>query len=178
MVVESLISFSRDKILSSNFLVLLSESLKIQDADLAHRIERVLRLRTDAHHVDRCGTQIADLAPLAGLSQLQRLDCSHSQVADLAPLAGLKTLLVLFCSDTQVADLRPLAGLGALRALHEGGVRVPAEIRVVGFDNLAQGAYAVPSLTSVDVPVLDMVRFAFATLVELITEIYWNTHFP
>ncbi|MBY0251849.1 MAG: substrate-binding domain-containing protein, partial [Methylobacterium organophilum] len=58
--------------------------------------------------------------------------------------------------------------LGALRALHEGGVRVPAEIRVVGFDNLAQGAYAVPSLTSVDVPVLDMVRFAFATLVELI----------
>lgn len=58
--------------------------------------------------------------------------------------------------------------LGVLRALHEGGVRVPAEIRVVGFDNLAQGAYAVPSLTSVDVPVLDMVRFAFATLVELI----------
>ncbi|MBP2493861.1 DNA-binding LacI/PurR family transcriptional regulator [Methylobacterium sp. PvP062] len=58
--------------------------------------------------------------------------------------------------------------LGALRALHEAGVRVPAEIRVVGFDNLAQGAYAVPSLTSVDVPVLDMVRFAFATLVELI----------
>jgi len=57
---------------------------------------------------------------------------------------------------------------GALRALHEGGVRVPAEIRVVGFDNLSQGAYAVPSLTSVDVPVLDMVRSAFATLVELI----------
>ncbi|MEE7463757.1 LacI family transcriptional regulator [Methylobacterium fujisawaense] len=57
---------------------------------------------------------------------------------------------------------------GVLRALHEGGVRVPAEIRVVGFDNLSQGAYAVPSLTSVDVPVLDMVRSAFATLVELI----------
>lgn len=57
---------------------------------------------------------------------------------------------------------------GALKALHERGVRVPAEIRVLGFDNLTQGAYSVPSLTSVDVPTLDMVRFAFATLVELI----------
>ncbi|MGT2481638.1 LacI family DNA-binding transcriptional regulator [Methylobacterium oryzae CBMB20] len=60
------------------------------------------------------------------------------------------------------------AAFGVLKALHEGGVRVPAEIRVVGFGNLTQAAYAVPSLTSVDVPTLDMVRFAFATLVELI----------
>jgi len=57
---------------------------------------------------------------------------------------------------------------GVLKALHEGGVQVPAEIRVVGFDNLTQGAFSVPSLTSVDVPTLDMVRFAVATLVELI----------
>jgi LacI family transcriptional regulator len=57
---------------------------------------------------------------------------------------------------------------GVLKALHERGVRVPEDIRVVGFDNVVQGAYTVPSLTSIDVPTLDMVRFAFATLVEVI----------
>jgi LacI family transcriptional regulator len=57
---------------------------------------------------------------------------------------------------------------GVLKALHERGVRVPDEIRVVGFDNFVQGAYTIPSLTSIEVPTLDMVRFAFATLVEVI----------
>ena len=57
---------------------------------------------------------------------------------------------------------------GVLKALHERGVLVPEEIRVVGFDNFVQGAYTVPSLTSIAVPTLDMVRFAFATLVEVI----------
>ncbi|MEL6064628.1 MULTISPECIES: LacI family DNA-binding transcriptional regulator [unclassified Methylobacterium] len=57
---------------------------------------------------------------------------------------------------------------GVLKALHDRGVRVPGDVRVVGFDNLAQGAYTIPSLTSIAVPTLDMVRFAFATLVAVI----------
>lgn len=57
---------------------------------------------------------------------------------------------------------------GVLKALHDRGVRVPGAIRVVGFDNVAQAAYAIPSLTSIAVPTLDMVRFAFATLVAVI----------
>ena len=61
--------------------------------------------------------QIADLAPLAGLSQLQRLDCNNTEVAELAPLAGLGQLQTLFCSGTPVAELAPLAGLGQLRTL-------------------------------------------------------------
>ena len=57
---------------------------------------------------------------------------------------------------------------GVLKALHDRGVRVPDDIRVVGFDNFVQGAYTIPSLTSIEVPTLEMVRFAFATLVEVI----------
>jgi LacI family transcriptional regulator len=67
----------------------------------------------------------------------------------------------IVAADDQVA-------FGVLKALHESGVRVPEAMRVVGFDNFVQGAYTVPSLTSVEVPTLDMVRFAFATLVEVI----------
>ena len=44
------------------------------------------------------------LAPLAGLTNLQTLNCSATQVSDLAPLAGLTNLQSLDCSATQVSD--------------------------------------------------------------------------
>ena len=49
-----------------------------------------------------------------------------------------------------------LLALGALRALREAGIRVPDDIAVVGWDNIEDGAYANPSLSSVapDLPAL------------------------
>ena len=35
------------------------------------------------------GTQVSDLAPLAGLTALQSLYLIRTQVSDIAPLAGL-----------------------------------------------------------------------------------------
>jgi internalin A len=55
---------------------------------------------------------------LAGLTALQKLDCSNTQVTDLAPLAGLTALQTLDCSSTEVADLAPLAELTALQTLN------------------------------------------------------------
>jgi DNA-binding LacI/PurR family transcriptional regulator len=40
--------------------------------------------------------------------------------------------------------------IGALRGLADCGVRVPQEVKVIGFDNIAEGAYTVPSLSSID----------------------------
>lgn len=42
-----------------------------------------------------------------------------------------------------------LLALGVLRALHEEGVRVPAEIAVAGFDDITEARYAIPSLTTI-----------------------------
>jgi DNA-binding LacI/PurR family transcriptional regulator len=42
----------------------------------------------------------------------------------------------------------PLA-LGALRTLHEHGVRVPDDIAVVGFDDIEDGRYSTPTLSSI-----------------------------
>lgn len=39
---------------------------------------------------------------------------------------------------------------GALRCAHEHGIRVPEDLFVVGYNNLPQSAYTIPSLTSVD----------------------------
>lgn len=42
----------------------------------------------------------------------------------------------------------PLA-LGALRAIHERGLRVPEDIAVVGFDDVEDGRFSMPTLTSI-----------------------------
>jgi DNA-binding LacI/PurR family transcriptional regulator len=48
----------------------------------------------------------------------------------------------LFCFNDLMA-------LGALRALHEGGVRVPEDVAVVGWDDIEDGRYSTPTLTTI-----------------------------
>jgi len=48
----------------------------------------------------------------------------------------------VFASNDQMA-------LGLLRACHERGLRVPADISVVGFDDIPDAAFFVPPLTTV-----------------------------
>jgi DNA-binding LacI/PurR family transcriptional regulator len=42
-----------------------------------------------------------------------------------------------------------LLAVGAVRAAAERGVRVPSDVAVAGFDNTEEGAYSLPSLTTV-----------------------------
>ncbi len=57
-------------------------------------------------------------------------------------LAAVPELTALFAANDQMA-------LGAMRAFHERGRPVPAEISVVGFDDMAEAAYFWPPLTTV-----------------------------
>jgi LacI family transcriptional regulator, galactose operon repressor len=56
-----------------------------------------------------------------------------------------------------VADVMALGAIGALR---EAGVRVPTDVQVAGFDDIATLRDHVPSLTTVRLPLLDMGRLA------------------
>ncbi|BAJ33143.1 MULTISPECIES: LacI family DNA-binding transcriptional regulator [Kitasatospora] len=60
--------------------------------------------------------------------------------------------------------------LGVLRALHEAGVRIPLDVAVAGFDDLPEGAYLTPPLTTVrqDFPAVG--REGIALLLRLIDE--------
>ena len=42
-----------------------------------------------------------------------------------------------------------LLAVGAVRALHEGGLRIPDDVALVGFDDLEEIRYTVPSISSV-----------------------------
>lgn len=61
-------------------------------------------------------------------------------------------------------------GLGALRALGEAGVKVPDDVAVIGFDNIDESRFSVPSMSSVDPGRDEIARVAVETLLERITE--------
>ena len=69
----------------------------------------------------------------------------------------------LFASNDQMA-------LGALHALRERGVTVPADVSVVGFDNLPESAYFEPPLTTVHQDFVSLGRESAAYLSDLIDQ--------
>ena len=56
-----------------------------------------------------------DLSPLAGLTNLTWLNLRRNNILDLSPLAGLTNLLYLHGQENKIADVSPLAGLSELR---------------------------------------------------------------
>jgi DNA-binding LacI/PurR family transcriptional regulator len=55
--------------------------------------------------------------------------------------------------------------LGALRAIAEAGLRVPADVALVSFDDLPVAAYANPPLTTVHQPITELGVVAVRALI-------------
>lgn len=87
------------------------------------------------------------------------LESGHARVRDLLTQHGDLTGLV---------SVNDAAALGALRALHEMRRPVPSDLSLTGFDNVVQGEYSTPSLTSVDLPVAEMAERAVQLLLSLV----------
>ncbi|WP_320773411.1 LacI family DNA-binding transcriptional regulator [Streptomyces sp. CRN 30] len=66
---------------------------------------------------------------------------------------------VFVCSDTMA--------LGVYRALAERGLRVPADVSVVGFDDLPEARWATPALTTVRQPLAEMAAASLRLLVRM-----------
>ncbi len=69
-----------------------------------------------------------------------------------------------------VFALNDTLGLGVLRALGERGIRVPDDVAVIGFDDIDEARFSVPSLSSVDTGRVEIADMAVALLVERIEE--------
>ena len=61
---------------------------------------------------------------------------------------------------TALFAFNDIAAIGAIRAIHEYGLRVPQDISVIGFDDIASAAYQHPGLTTVRQPLRQMGRRA------------------
>jgi len=58
------------------------------------------------------------------------------------------------------------AAIGGMAALAEEGVKIPDDVSVVGFDNIAMSRYTIPSLTTIERPVSHMIAEAVKILFE------------
>jgi DNA-binding LacI/PurR family transcriptional regulator len=74
-------------------------------------------------------------------------------------LARMSEVTAVFAANDHLA-------LGILRALHERGKRVPADISIIGFDDVPEAAYFIPPLTTIR-PDFDAVA---AASIELLLE--------
>lgn len=66
--------------------------------------------------------------------------------------------------------LNDTLAFGALRALGEAGLRVPEDVAVIGFDNIDEARFSVPSMSSVDVGSEQIAATAVDLLIERIAE--------
>ncbi len=69
---------------------------------------------------------------------------------------------------TAIFAFNDISAIGAIRALKEGGVRVPEDVSVVGFDDIQSAAYQNPSLTTVRQPLRKMGKIAAETVLRRI----------
>jgi DNA-binding LacI/PurR family transcriptional regulator len=86
---------------------------------------------------------------------------------------GAEAMRELLARDVQfdaVFALNDELALGALRTLFHEGVRVPEDVAVVGFDNVAEAQFAMPSLTTIDPNRAQIAETAVEALVERIAE--------
>ena len=95
------------------------------------------RARREGWRVEMSAAGVRPPEPIVG-----GWGAEHGFVAGQRIAGGLPGTTAVFAANDQIA-------LGLLRALHEAGRRVPAEISVVGFDDLPETRYLIPPLTTV-----------------------------
>ncbi len=96
------------------------------------------RLRGFTEALEAAGYR-ADPRLMAPARALHRADGLHA----------MRHLLSLDRPPDAVFCFNDLLALGAIRALHEAGRRAPDDVAVVGFDDIEEGAFAIPSLTTI-----------------------------
>lgn len=90
---------------------------------------------------------------------------------DPSPLPGYRAAKELLGRKRQFTALlayNDVSSIGAIRAFREAGLRVPEDISVVGFDDIREAAYHVPSITTIRQPLKAMGEVAAQTIVDRI----------
>jgi len=83
-------------------------------------------------------------------------------------IAATKSLLALPAPPTAIFASNDEMAFGAIRAVRDAGLRVPADISVVGFDDIRFAAFVDPPLTTIRQPGQEIGRWAMANLVKIL----------
>jgi DNA-binding LacI/PurR family transcriptional regulator len=89
---------------------------------------------------------------------------------------AMERLLRLPNPPTAVFCYNDMSALGALRVLQGHGIKVPEDLSLVGFDDLAIASYTSPLLTTVHQPKQQMGRMAMDIMIKLLSRIDSKTN--
>lgn len=78
---------------------------------------------------------------------------------------GVRTLLLRKVNFTVLVASNDDMAIGAMKQLDEQGINVPAQVSVIGFDDIALAPYTIPALASVKIPVTEMVQETIGRLI-------------
>jgi len=106
----------------------------------------------------------------AGL-RLQRQLVAQGDGRPGAAKLAMANLLALPHPPTAVFCYNDMSALGAIREIRDRGLRVPADISIVGFDDLYISRYLDPPLTTVRQPMRQMGSIAMRTLLDILAEV-------
>lgn len=120
-----------------------------------HLHNKTARLRLEGHRqaLARAGLDASD-GIVEAVEMLRRPD-GAAAMARL--LDGPRPVDAVFCFTDELA-------LGALRTLHQRGVRVPEDVAVVGFDDIEDGRFSTPGLTTISPDKTEVARLALECL--------------
>jgi LacI family transcriptional regulator len=88
-----------------------------------------------------------------------------------SPDVGFEAVRELLCRSrdfTALFAFNDISAIGVIRGIREGGLRVPQDVSVVGFDDIQSAAYQNPGLTTVRQPLRKMGEIAAQVLLQRI----------
>lgn len=93
--------------------------------------------------------------PAQGIDIVQDITCSNDLDSIRHSLQILNPLpdIILAGDDVMATQI--------IRALHEKGISVPTDVKVLGFDNISLASHFIPTLSTVSPPLKDMLQKAF-----------------
>jgi len=99
----------------------------------------------------------------------KKLECSEELIRSAnhrfdGGYAAMLELLKLGTRPTAVVASNDLTAIGIMGALFAAGVRVPEDVSVVGFDDIALSSFMPPPLTTIRVSRAEIAGFAFSSL--------------
>lgn len=78
---------------------------------------------------------------------------------------GVSTLLSRGEAFTALVASNDDIAIGAVKQLHDSGVATPGQVSVIGFDDVSIAPYIIPSLSSVRIPVTEMIKETISRLI-------------
>jgi LacI family transcriptional regulator len=138
--------------------------------DLGHR--RIAFMKGQRHALDSeyRWEGIQQIARKIGITVYPEL-CIFLEANSWSPELGypvVRDLLVKTRDFTAIFCFNDIAALGAMRAIVDAGLSCPADISVIGFDDISSAMYYTPSLTTIRQPLRRMGEIAAQLLLRRI----------